>query len=139
MSQRSFIYSPLPGRVVFGPDSGGQLPTEFRALHIDRALVLCTPDQSHLADDIAALLGDQCAGVFPKTAMHVPIELAREARDEARRVGADGIVAVGGGSTISLGKATALERDAIRSLLDDAYHGRCPQHSAAIRHHRTIA
>jgi maleylacetate reductase len=41
--------------------------------------------------------------------MHVPIETAREARAEAARIGADCAVAIGGGSTIGLGKAIALE------------------------------
>jgi alcohol dehydrogenase class IV len=40
--------------------------------------------------------------------MHVPIEVARAARDEAARVGADCAVAIGGGSTTGLGKAIAL-------------------------------
>jgi alcohol dehydrogenase class IV len=41
--------------------------------------------------------------------MHVPIETAREARAEAKRLGADCAVAIGGGSTTGLGKAIALE------------------------------
>ena len=41
--------------------------------------------------------------------MHVPIETARAARAEARRLGADCAVAIGGGSTIGLGKAIALD------------------------------
>jgi len=41
----------------------------------------------------------------------VPIETAREARDEARRLGADCAVAIGGGSTTGLGKAIALLDD----------------------------
>jgi alcohol dehydrogenase class IV len=41
--------------------------------------------------------------------MHVPIETAREARDAARRLGADCAVAIGGGSTTGLGKAIALD------------------------------
>ena len=41
--------------------------------------------------------------------MHVPIETARAAREEARRLQADCCVAIGGGSTIGLGKAIALE------------------------------
>src|SRR5690606_33529878 len=48
-------------------------------------------------------------GIFAKAAMHVPIEVAREAREEARRLHADCYVAIGGGSTIGLGKAIALE------------------------------
>ncbi len=48
-------------------------------------------------------------GIFAKAVMHVPIESAREARDEARCFDADCAVAIGGGSTTGLGKAIALE------------------------------
>jgi maleylacetate reductase len=41
--------------------------------------------------------------------MHVPVEVAARARDLARDLGADGCVAVGGGSAVGLGKAVALE------------------------------
>jgi maleylacetate reductase len=41
--------------------------------------------------------------------MHVPIESARQARNEAQRLGADCAVAIGGGSTTGLGKAIALD------------------------------
>ncbi len=109
MLHRSFVYSPLPGRVVFGVGSLNQITAEFRALRVSRALVVCTPDQSALADDIATRLGGQCAGVFAKAAMHVPIEVAREAREFAQHTGADCVVAIGGGSTTGLGKAIALE------------------------------
>jgi maleylacetate reductase len=41
--------------------------------------------------------------------MHVPVEVAARAREAAAELGADGCVAAGGGSTIGLGKAIALE------------------------------
>ncbi|RYY95404.1 MAG: maleylacetate reductase, partial [Comamonadaceae bacterium] len=74
-----------------------------------KALVLSTPEQRASAERVAALLGDRAAGVFDRAVMHVPIETAREARAEAARIGADCAVAIGGGSTIGLGKAIALE------------------------------
>jgi maleylacetate reductase len=40
--------------------------------------------------------------------MHVPIEAAQAAREEAKRLGADCCVAIGGGSTTGLAKAIAL-------------------------------
>ena len=54
-------------------------------------------------------LGSRAAGIFPRAVMHVPIETARAARARAAELGADVAVAVGGGSTIGLGKAIALE------------------------------
>jgi maleylacetate reductase len=106
---KPFIYTQLPGRVVFGAGSLDELPREIERLGAKRALVLSTPEQRKQADDVARRLGDRCAGVFPKAVMHVPIETAREAREEAKRVGADCAVAIGGGSTTGLGKAIALE------------------------------
>jgi maleylacetate reductase len=106
---RSFTYTQLPGRVVFGVGALEELPREIERLGAKRALVLSTPEQKAQAEDIARRLGERCAGIFPRAVMHVPIETAREARAEAQRIGADCAVAIGGGSTTGLGKATALE------------------------------
>ncbi len=105
----SFVFTAQPSRVVFAPGSLRQLPQEVAALGARRALVLCTPQQVGTAEAASALLGDASAGVFSGAQMHVPIESARQARQHAAEVGADCAVAVGGGSTIGLGKAIALE------------------------------
>jgi maleylacetate reductase len=109
MTQTSFVFAPLPSRVIFGAGSLNRLQEEFDALRVRRALVISTPEQKALADAVAERLGNQCCGVFAKAVMHVPIEVAREARAYAGQAGADCVVAIGGGSTIGLGKAIALE------------------------------
>jgi maleylacetate reductase len=106
---RAFVYQAHPARVVFGAGSLQQLPAEVDRLGAQRALVLCTPGQADAGARVAALLGERAVGVFAKAAMHVPIESAREAREEARRLGADCAVAIGGGSTTGLSKAIALD------------------------------
>ena len=106
---RSFIYNQLPGRVVFGTGALDHLPREIELLGAKHALVLSTPGQKARAQGLADRLGSRCAGVFPHAVMHVPIETAREARTEASRLGADCAVAFGGGSTIGLAKAIAME------------------------------
>ncbi|HTO43920.1 MAG TPA: maleylacetate reductase [Burkholderiales bacterium] len=106
---RAFTHNALPGRVVFGAGSLAKLSEEIERLGARRALVLCTPQQREQAQDVAARLGTRCAGIFDQAVMHVPIETARAARAEARRLDADCAVAVGGGSTTGLGKAIALE------------------------------
>jgi maleylacetate reductase len=107
--RHAFVYQGLPSRVVFGAGSLASLPAEMDALKAQRALVLCTPEQRASAERVVALLGARAAGVFDRAVMHVPIETAREAREEARRLGADCAVAIGGGSTTGLGKAIALD------------------------------
>ncbi|MFY2837354.1 maleylacetate reductase [Achromobacter xylosoxidans] len=106
----SFVYTSHAQRVVFGPGSLAGLADELDALGLRRALVLCTPPQRAQAERAAALLGaGRLAGIFDQAAMHVPIEIARQARRTAQELDADCAVAVGGGSTIGLGKAIALE------------------------------
>jgi maleylacetate reductase len=105
---RDFVYGALPVRVVFAAGSRTCLANEVAALGIQRALVLCTPHQRDLAEAAAALLEQHCVGVFDGARMHVPVEVARTASTYATSVGADGLVAVGGGSTIGLAKGIAL-------------------------------
>ena len=105
---KGFVYNGLPARVVFGVGTLVRLPAELARLGVKRALVLSTAEQKPSADQVAAALGVHCAGTYDKAAMHVPLEIAEDARRVARELGADGCVTVGGGSTTGLGKAIAL-------------------------------
>jgi alcohol dehydrogenase class IV len=107
MLMRSFTYTALPARVIFGAGAVALLEEEAGRLGT-KALVLATPEQEETAAEIARRLGPRAAGVFARAVMHVPIEIAEAAREEAQTLGADLCVAVGGGSTIGLGKAIAL-------------------------------
>jgi alcohol dehydrogenase class IV len=102
-----FVHESLPSRVVFGAGSLDQLPAELDRLGCKRALVLATSRAR--ADEVVGRLGGRVVGIYDKAVMHVPIDTARSARDEARRLGADVSIAIGGGSTIGLAKAIALE------------------------------
>ncbi|CAN7772941.1 maleylacetate reductase [Variovorax sp. LjRoot84] len=106
---KEFVYNGQPSRVVFGAGTLAHLEREIELLGARRALVLSTPEQQGQAQRVAKRLGSRAAGVFARAVMHVPIETAREAREEARRLDADCAVAIGGGSTIGLGKAIALD------------------------------
>ncbi|MFE5563390.1 maleylacetate reductase [Amycolatopsis japonica] len=109
MMMTSFAYDALPMHVRFGPGSVQNLAEEITRLGLRRVLVLCSPEQSETGELIAKALGDLSAGVHPEARMHVPVEVARHARDRAAELDADGCVAVGGGSAVGLGKAIALE------------------------------
>lgn len=110
-----FVYNALPQRVVFGNGSLAGLRKEVETLGAKRALVLCTPQQTDQAQQVSDLLGDLSAGIHDGAVMHVPVEAADKAIRIARDKGADLCVAVGGGSTIGLGKAIAL-RDGVPVL-----------------------
>ena len=83
------------------------MPAELEKLGARRALVLSTPGRAASVKAVAASLGARCAGIYDKAVMHVPVEVAEDARRVAKELGADCCVAVGGGSTIGLGKAIA--------------------------------
>ena len=118
-----FIYDALPARVIFGTGSLEKLPDEIARLGATRALVLSTPEQRESATDIASRLGPKAAGIFDRAVMHVPIETAQQARDEAKRLGADCCVAIGGGSTTGLAKAIALVSDLPILAIPTTYAG----------------
>src|SRR5258706_7053946 len=103
-----FVYNGQPSRVVFGTGSLIHLEREIDLLGARRALVLSTPEQQQQAQMVADRLGSRAAGIFPRAVMHVPIETARDARDEARRLGADCAIAIGGGATPRLCQSNAL-------------------------------
>ncbi|SFL31929.1 maleylacetate reductase [Geodermatophilus ruber] len=105
----AFTYQALPMRVLFGAGVLAQLPDEVARLGLGRVLVLCSPEQEATGHAVAAALGERAAGVLAEARMHVPVDVARRARERAGELGADGCVAVGGGSAIGLGKAIALE------------------------------
>ncbi len=104
---KAFTYIGLPARVVFGAGTVARLPAELDKLGAQRALVLSTPGRAASVRAVAASLGTRCAGFYDKAVMHVPLEVAEDARRVAKELGADCCVAVGGGSTIGLGKAIA--------------------------------
>src|SRR3546814_10524283 len=118
-----FVYQSLPTRVVFGWGKLSALAEEIERLGAKRALILTTPEQQALGDQVAALLGNRAAGVYPKAVMHVPLEVAQAARVEAARLDADCCVAIGGGSTIGLGKAIRSEEHTseLQSLMRISY------------------
>ena len=119
----AFIYEALPTRVIFGSGTVGQVAGEVERLGLSRVLVLSTPEQEGQARDIAALLGGRAAGVFARATMHTPVEVTEAAMAAVRDAAADGVVAVGGGSTTGLGKAIALRTDLPQVVIPTTYAG----------------
>jgi maleylacetate reductase len=100
-------HNATPPRIVFGPGCAATLPAEVERLGASRALVVTTPGRAPLAGRLAADLGDLGAGVLPEAVSQVPIELTARGAEHADRVGADCLVAVGGGAATGLAKGIA--------------------------------
>jgi alcohol dehydrogenase class IV len=90
---------------------------------LQRVLVLSTKEQASSAEEIARLLGSACAGIFAGAVMHTPIGVTEAAMEVVGQKAVDGIVAVGGGSTIGLGKAIALRSDLPQIVIPTTYAG----------------
>lgn len=103
-----FHYTPSPSRVIFGAGAIAEIGPELDRLGLRSVLLLSTPEQRGLAEAVATRFADRVGGIHAEAVMHVPIDVAKAARDTAAQVNADGFVAIGGGSTIGLGKAIAL-------------------------------
>lgn len=120
---QDFTYQTAPMRVVFGTGTLRQLPDELPRLGITRALVLTTSRQKDLVAGIREMIGGRLAGVFTGAVMHTPVEVTERAMETVREIEADGIVAIGGGSTTGLGKAIALRTDLPQIVLPTSYAG----------------
>jgi len=85
------------------------LKAEAALLGARKVLVLCTPRQRALAQQAVDALAGRGAGFYDQAVMHVPVAAVRDAQEVVQSRRADCIVAMGGGSTIGLAKALAIE------------------------------
>jgi maleylacetate reductase len=119
-----FSYETRPVRVVFRPGAAvTATPGEAARLGLRRLLVVCGGRGETVARAVADALGDTCVGVHAQARMHVPVEDADRAVAAVRAAGADGCVAVGGGSAIGLGKAIALRTGLPLIAVPSTYSG----------------
>ena len=93
-------------RVVYGKPAGPALRAEAERLGAKRVFVTTSKSvaQSALLADVIRDLGDRYVGVYSGITAHSPRPCVIEGAKLAREVGADLIVAVGGGSVIDATK-----------------------------------
>ncbi len=119
----NFVFDGLPMRVVFGEGTLSELPAEMDRLGPKRVLVLCTPEQRDQASMVSERLGSRAVGIFDQATMHTPVSVTETALAVVRERDVDGVVSVGGGSTIGLGKAIALRTDLPQVAIPTTYAG----------------
>ncbi|UWM78145.1 maleylacetate reductase (plasmid) [Rhizobium sp. WSM4643] len=118
-----FKYTGSAAQIFFGSGSLNRLADAMTGQGRKRALILSTPHQKAEAERIAASLGPLAAGLFHHATMHTPVNVTERAMATYNAAGADCVVAIGGGSTIGLGKAIAYRNDALQIVVATTYAG----------------
>ena len=105
-----FNLLPMDG-VIFGPGTVDQIGAECERLGMSRILVVISPSLAKTTDieeRLQRALGDRIVKIYAGSQPHVPDQVVLEAAAEARELGIDGLLAVGGGSPVDLSKAINL-------------------------------
>ncbi|GLW91292.1 maleylacetate reductase and hydroxyquinol 1,2-dioxygenase domain-containing protein [Actinokineospora globicatena] len=118
-----FRYSTGPTRVVFGSHTLADVRPEVERLGRTRVLVLADPGLGTVGDRVREALGALAVGRFDGAVMHTPVAVTEQALALLREVGADCVVAVGGGSTTGLAKALAVRTGVDQVILPTTYAG----------------
>jgi maleylacetate reductase len=102
-----FSYEGVPIRVVFGLGARRGLAEELDRLGLSQVLLIASSSSRAEADALVGVLEHRLTWRVDGVRQHVPAELAEQVTADANRVGADGVVTLGGGSATGLGKAVA--------------------------------
>ena len=117
---RAFTHEGHPARVLFERGAVTRVAEEVDRLGTRRAFVI---GNATLGGVVAEMLGARLAALHSEIVMHVPVETARAARERAMASGADGLVAIGGGSAVGLAKAIARDTGLPIIALPTSYAG----------------
>jgi alcohol dehydrogenase class IV len=112
-----------PTRIYSGLDALDQLPSEVGRHRAKRAFVVCgrsVSQKTNLIARIRTLLGTSLAGVYDEMRKDSPIADVLAARDKARAVEADLLIAVGAGSVVQATRIVAIllaEKEPLEKLI----------------------
>lgn len=106
---RSFQHITPQLRLFSGPDSFDALGRELERIGSRRAVIFCGPwAEGPLLNSVSAGMGDRCGGVYAGVLAHSPVASVEEAAGELKRLDADAVVALGGGSSIVTARAASI-------------------------------
>lgn len=111
MQIRSFRHITPPLRLFAGDDSLRMLGRELDRVNSRKAVVFCGPSLARntaLMSLITSALGERCAGVFAGVRAHSPVPAVIEGAEQLKRLQADAVIAVGGGSAVVSARASSI-------------------------------
>jgi alcohol dehydrogenase class IV len=112
-----------PVRVYSGKDALESLPAEIGRHRARRAFIICgrsVSRQTPLVARVRELLGETFAGMYDEVGKDTPYEDVIAARDKAREVNADLLIAIGAGSVIQGARIVAIllaEKEPVEKLI----------------------
>ncbi len=122
MDMRNFQYLPSALRLYSGPSSLDAIAKELDRLKCRRAVIVCGATLAREGSPLAlvkAALGERCVGVLPAAKAHSPVPDMVAAAAELKRLEADAVIAVGGGTAVVAARAASIflaEGNDVRSL-----------------------
>lgn len=120
---RGFDFKANPARIIFGSGTIQRLPDVLQQLELTKPLILCTVHQTAQAKQLETVLDGRTAGIFTEATMHTPVEVTEKAMRVAEKTKCDCIVAIGGGSTVGLGKALSFRTGLHHIAIPTTYAG----------------
>lgn len=113
-----------PTKIVFGHQSSSRLGEELKALGVKRALLVTDRNLHHhtkIPETVARAAGDLLGGIFSEVIPDSGIEIVNRGAACAREFKCDGLISLGGGSSIDTAKGISalltLNQTDISSLL----------------------
>ena len=119
-----FTYQGSPARVLFDRPFAEGVSEALDALRVQRAFLVAGPGpEAAAAKTLHAALGGRSAALCFDAAMHTPVDVTQGVLTTLTKSGADGLVALGGGSSIGLSKALALRTGLPQVVVPTTYAG----------------
>jgi alcohol dehydrogenase class IV len=106
----SFQHITPPLRLFGGPESLRSLGRELERLKSQRAVIFCgsSMSRSPSLEVVRSAMDGRCAGAFAGVKAHSPLPAVKTATEELKRLDADAVVALGGGSAIVTARAASI-------------------------------
>lgn len=120
---QGFELNLLPVRMSFGLERSATLREVVGGLDATRPLLLGTSAAERRFESIYARIDDIAGARFFEAEPHCPVHVVERCRQAYRDTRCDSVVAIGGGSTLGLGKILAAEESAKFVALPTTYSG----------------
>jgi alcohol dehydrogenase len=111
MGMPSFQHITSPLRLFSGADSLKQLDRELGRANSQRAAIFCGSSLAREGSPLTLVkdaIGNRLAGVFSGVRAHSPVPAVQAGAEELKRLEADAVVVVGGGSAIVTARAASI-------------------------------